>query len=277
MKKLHNRHLIRKNVLSKRRKNRRENIIANGDKPKNELMWRKMEIRFSLFALIISLLTFAWTIYQDYKNNQEEIVINSFNPTLDTNVSFKKIELPKSPYIVTMRIGILLTNTNEKTVTLTNYRLEQVEKTDFDINSQYPSFYSGMDQGFSDENGTSQDLPFILKKGESKLVYFNTGVLINNNVFEKINEVYKIENERDIPENIVLTYRELLYYLVKAQTDLYGNKIEGNTYKSDEGEIFFHQIIDIEKGDFPIFSLTFKSVNGTYFKHIFYEYKQENF
>ncbi|WP_163539245.1 hypothetical protein [Gracilibacillus sp. YIM 98692] len=277
MKKLHNRRLIRKNVLSNRRKNRRENIIANEATQKKELVWRKMEIRFSLFALIISLLTFSWTLYQDYKNNQEEIVINSFTPTLDTNVSFNKIELPKSPYIVTMRIGILLTNTNEKTVTLTNYRLEQIGKTDLDINFEYPTFYSGMDQGFSDENGTSQDLPFILKKGESKLVYINTGILINNNVFEKINEVYKIENEKDIPENIELTYRELSYYLVKAQTDLYGNKIEGDAYKSDEGEKSFHHVIDIDKSDFPIFSITFKSVNGTYFEHIFYEYKHENF
>ncbi|ALC88895.1 hypothetical protein AM500_03080 [Bacillus sp. FJAT-18017] len=277
MKKLHNRRLIRSNFLSKRRKNRRENIIANEGTQKKELVWRKMEIKFSLFALIISLLTFSWTIYQDYKNNQEEIVINSFTSTLDNNVSLNKIELPKSPYIVTMRVGILLTNTNEKTVTLTNYKLEQIGETNLDIDFKYPTFYSGMDQGFSDENGTSQDLPFILKKGESKLVYINTGILINNNVFEKINKVYKIENGIDIPENIELTNRELSYYLVKAQTDLYGNKIEGDTYKSDEGEKFFHHVIDIDKSDFPIFSITFKSVNGTYFEHIFYEYKHENF
>lgn len=114
---------------------------------------------------MISLLTFGWTLYQDYKNNQEEIVINSFTPTFDSNVSFNKIEFPKSPYIVTMRVGILLTNTNEKTVTLTDYRLEQIAKTDLDINFEYPTSYSGMNKGFSDENGTSQDLPFILKKG----------------------------------------------------------------------------------------------------------------
>lgn len=236
-----------------------------------------MEIWFSLFALIISLLTFAWTIYQDYKNNQEEIVINSFTPSLDTNVSFNKIALPKSPYLVTIRIGILLTNTSEKTVTLTNYRFEQIADTDLDVNFKYPIFYSGMDQGFSDENGTSQGLPFILKEGESKLVYINTGILINKNVFEKINEVYKIENGKDTPQNIEFTYEELLYYLVKAQTDLYGNKIEGDTYKNDKGEISFHHVIDIEKSDFPIFSLTFKSVNGTYFEHVFYEYKHESF
>lgn len=277
MKKLHNRRLIRKNILSKRRKNRRENIIANEAPQKKELVWRKMEIRFSLFAIIISLLTFSWTIYQEYVNNQEEIVINSFTPTFDTNVSFNKIELPKSPYIVTMRIGILLTNTNEKTVTLTNYRFEQIGKIDLDINFKYPTSYSGMDQGFSDENGTSQELPFILKEGESKLVYINTGILINNNVFEKINEVYKIENEKDILENRELTYSELSYYLVKAQTDLYGNKIEGDTFKSEEGEKSFHKVIDIDKSDFPIFSIIFKSVNGTYFEHIFYEYKHENF
>lgn len=277
MKKLHNRRLIRKNVLSKRRKNRRENIIAYEATEKKELVWRKMEIRFSLFAIIISLLTFSWTIYQDYVNNQEEIVMNSFTPTFDTNVYFNKTELPKSPYIVTMRIGILLTNTNEKTVTLTNYRFEQIGKIDLDINFKYPTFYSGMDQGFSDENGNSQELPFILKEGESKLVYINTGILINNNVFEKINKVYKIENEKDILENRELTYRELTYYLVKAQTDLYGNKIEGDTFISEEGEKSFHQVIDIDKSDFPIFSIIFKSVNGTYFEHIFYEYKHENF
>jgi len=277
MKKLHNRRLIIKSVLSKRRKNRREDIIVNEATRKKELVWRKMEIRFSLFALLISLLTFTWTLYQDYINNQEEIVINSFTPTLDTNVSFKKMEFPKSPYIVTLRIGILLTNTNEKTVTLTNYRMDQIAKTDLDINFKYPTHYSGMDQGFSGENGSSEDLPFILKKGESKLIYINTGILINNNVFKKINEVYKLDNKKDIPENIELTYKELIYYLVKAQTDLYGNKLEGNTYKSDEGEIFFHHVIDIDKSDFPIFSVTFKSVNGTYFEHIFYEYQHENF
>ncbi|WHX25023.1 hypothetical protein QNH47_12685 [Virgibacillus halodenitrificans] len=277
MKRLHNRRLIRKNVLSKRRINRRKNILANESAQKNELVWRKREIRFSLIAIIISMITFSWTLYQDYKNNQEEIIINSYTPTSDTNVSVNKIGLPKSPYIVTMRIGILLTNTNEKTVTLTNYRLEQIAKIDLATNFEYPTFYSGLDQGFSDENGTSQDLPFILKKGESKLVYINTGILINNNVFEKINGVYKKENEKDIPEKIELTYRELLYYLAKAQTDLYGNKTEGETYKIDEEEKLFHHVIDIDKSDFPIFSITFKSVNGTYFEHTFYEYKHENF
>lgn len=34
MKKLHNRRLIRKNVFSKRRKSRKENIIANEDTKK---------------------------------------------------------------------------------------------------------------------------------------------------------------------------------------------------------------------------------------------------
>ncbi len=213
-------------------------------------------------------------IYQDFKKDKEEITINSFTPVNNTNLSFNNFPSGK---LVTLEFGILLSNISDNTISLIDYELEQVAEDSPEKGFSYPIEYSGMNEGFIEADGKITNMPFIIKSGESKLVYIKTGIIIKKDIYLKINDVYKQETGKDLSSVKNLTYGDLKYYMVKVGTDIYGNPIEGEAYQDSLGEKIFYSSIETENILHPIFSLTFKSAKGNYFTHQYSEYKMNNF
>lgn len=244
-----------------------------------ERKWRKVEIWFSLVALILSVLTFSWTIYQDLQKNKEEITINSFEPSPSSKILFDHSLKKKQ---ITLEFGILLSNTSDNTISLIDHRLEQTTPFPLQKGFNYPNDYSGMDDGFFEANGTEISMPFVIKSGESKLVYIKTAVITNDNAYKKINNVYKKETGNDLSAAQKLTYSDLEYYQVKAGTDIYGNKVEGNVIQDSSGGEIYYSSTDTHDpyntdDPHPTFSLTFKSAKGNYFKEEYNQYKMNQF
>jgi len=228
---------------------------------------RKKEIRYSLLAVLISFIGMFYTFYQDYESNKEEIKIHSFNPLLDSRVSFGERHLPNR--LVTLEFGILISNTSDKTISIIDYQLEQVAE-------DHPIGYSGMNQGLSEKNGKEASMPFILQSGESKLVYIKNGFIVPQNAFIKIDEAFKSKNGNSILPSQELTYEELLYYTAIAETDIYGSEIEGEIYTDEKGNSTVFSVSSLNNNH-PIFEITFKTSSGNYFKHQYYENQINNF
>lgn len=257
----------------------KKNRNSNRNKGQNqERKWLK-ENAFSLLAILISVLTFGWTIYQDLEKNKEEITINSFEPSESSKISFS--HGPKKN-LITLEFGILLSNTSDNTISLIDHRLEQTTPFPLQKGFNYPNGYGGMDDGFFEANGTEVSMPFVIKSGESKLVYIKTAVITNDNAYKKINNVYKKETGNDLSSAQKLTYSDLEYYQVKAETDIYGNNVKGNTIQvSSEEKTYYHSTDTHDPYDtddpHPTFLLTFKSAKGNYFKEEYSQYKMNQF
>ncbi|WP_440603288.1 hypothetical protein [Bacillus sp. GB_SG_008] len=256
------------------RKEFKRNFLSEKTEQPQESKWRKNEITYALLAVIISVFTFVWTVYQDFKKDKEEITINSFTPVSNTNLSFSNFFRGK---LITLEFGILLSNTGDNTISLINYELKQVAEDSPEKGFSYPMQYSRMNQGFIEADGKITSMPFIIKSGESRLVYIKTGIIIDENIYLKINDVYKQETGKDLSSVQNFTYEDLQYYTVKAGTDIYGNPIEGKTDQDSSGEKSFSSSMELENALYPIFSLTFKSAKGNYFTHRYSEYKINNF
>lgn len=248
---------------------------GNSNRNKGQKQGRKWlkENGFSLLALILSVLTFSWTIYQDLQKNKEEITVNSFEPSPSSKILFNDGFKKKQ---ITLEFGILLSNTSDNTISLIDHRLEQTTQFPLQKGFIYPNQYRGMDNGFFEANGTKVSMPFVIKSGDSKLVYIKTAVITNNNAYKKINNVYKKETGNDLSSAQKLTYSDLIYYELKAKTDIYGNKVKGNAIQDSSGERTYDYSIDT-RNPHPTFSLTFKSAKGNYFKEEYNEYKINQF
>ncbi|PEU52181.1 hypothetical protein CN395_27890 [Priestia megaterium] len=252
------------------KKNRKSNRNAGQTQ---ERKWPKVEIWFSLIALIVSVFTSGWTIVQDLQKNKEEITINSFEPSPSSKILFNHSFKKKQ---ITLEFGILLSNTSDNTISLIDHRLEQTTPFPLQKGFNYPNEYSGMDDGFFEANGTEISMPFVIKSGESKLVYIKTAVITNDNAYKKINNVYKKETGNDLSSAQNLTYSDLEYYQVKAETDIYGNKVAGNAIQDSSGGEIYYSSTDTHDPH-PTFSLTFKSAKGNYFKEEYNQYKMNQF
>ncbi|PLT32521.1 hypothetical protein [Bacillus sp. V5-8f] len=268
---------MRRRLNRNRIRNRIERNLSNENIVKSqEKKWLGFDRFFSIIAIIISVLTLVWTIYQDFNKNKEEIIINSFTPENNTKLSFENFALGK---LITLDYGILISNTGENTISLVDYKLKQTAEGAPNRDNFYPLDYSGLSQGFNEKNGKATDMPFIIKSGESKLVFIKTGIIVHKRIYEKINSVHKQETGKDLSSVQNLTYSDLKYYEVKAGTDIYGNHVSGQVFQESSGEKSFTSITDITDKDYfqPTFSLTFKSAKGNYFVHLYNEFKPNNF
>ncbi|MDA2207812.1 hypothetical protein PDN36_24525 [Bacillus cereus] len=264
-----------RNKLYRKRLN--VNLPTNDNNKVNEFQEskrRNIEVRLALLAGILSLIGFFWTVYQDYKKDKEEIIINSFSPKMSSKVTFQEKILPGRP-LLTLEFGLLIANTSDKSISIIDYKLEQVSKSSPKNGFSYPILYSGLNQGFTEAGGKEANMPFILKAGESKLVYIKTGIIVPQDVFSKINAAYKMENGKDISPTLELTYEELEFYTIKAQIDINGNKVEGDASKDTQGKMVFISSISTEVRH-PTFEITFKTASGNSFKHKYHEYQSDD-
>lgn len=253
------------------------NLPTNDNNKVNEFQEskrRNIEVRLALLAGILSLIGFFWTVYQDYKKDKEEIIINSFTPKMSSKVTFQEKVLPGSP-LLTLEFGLLIANTSDKSISIIDYKLDQVSKSSTKNGFSYPDLYSGLNQGFTEADGKEANMPFILKAGESKLVYIKTGIIVPQDAFSKINATYKMENGRDISPPLELTYQELQFYTIKAKIDVNGNNIEGDAIKDTQGKIVFNYSTSTEMRH-PTFEITFKTASGNSFMHKYHEYQSDN-
>jgi hypothetical protein len=247
---------------------------STGNKNKRELerTWRRVDVRFSLLAILISVIGVGIQIYQDIRDNTEEINLHSFRPAAKGEEYSFEDGLFGGEKIISLPFEILISNTGKNTVSLINYRLIQRNNTGL----LYPEYHTGMNQGFTDEDEKEIDIPFIILAGESKLVRIHTGIKIKEDIYQKINQVYKVEYGKDITSEDTFTYGELQYYQVKAKTDFYGNKLEGSAFKDTDGEA--GAIVSYPTNmRYPEFWLTFKTASSNYFEIAYHEYRTTEF
>ncbi|PEE73600.1 hypothetical protein COM81_27820 [Priestia megaterium] len=261
------RKIYKRNIKRGSRKRFKKNLRSGTHEQSQEGKWRRKEIMYSLIAVILSITTFIWSVYQDFKKDKEEVIINSFTPVTNTSISFRNFSSYK---LITLEFGILLSNTGDNTISLINYDLQQVAKSQTEKGTIYPVSYSGMNQGFIGTDGQTADIPFIIKSGESKLIYIKTGILVAKDIYVKFNNAYKDKTGKDLASVQDFTYEDLMYYSAKTGVDIYGNKIEGKIYDDSSEEKIFFLSVD-EDAFHPVFSLTFKSAKGNSFNHIYGE------
>lgn len=217
----------------------------------------------SIIAIIISVAALSWTIYQDFKKDQEKMIINSFIPTDSYNIKFNHTNLPTSPGELVLPVKVLLTNSSAKPLTLLDYSLEQ-NSSNLNINNKlrYPSDYLGMNKGFIDENKEPLEFPIVLNEGESKLIILKIGLLIDNKIFQEMDQYYFEKKSIHLAKSTNLVYSNFLEMLSDSKINLYGFKTD--TIIPED----LHYIeIDTKKDSFPRFLIKFKTVNNKLFSH----------
>ncbi|MCW5208490.1 hypothetical protein VU11_07605, partial [Desulfobulbus sp. US2] len=163
--------------------------------------------------------------------------------------------------VIQLPFKMSVTNNGSRTLSLLEYRTFQlIGEGPIEKNKK---FYTGIDGGLFNLNGTEAQMPTSISQGETIAYIVYVGILANKNVI-KILEPY---------QNKTLSRRSMYKILGKNGTDLYGNTID---YQENTDGTFSFGVQGKAKNN-PIFVFQWKTGKGNKFvslggDYIFSEY-----
>lgn len=225
--------------------------------------WRKVEIRYSLLAVLLSICTLIFTVYQDYQSKKEEIIVHSFGIDEKQKVRLVPFEEENSVVIYLMN-RLLLTNTSSQTVSIIDSELEVDENGNGDfLAKSYTNFYT--------RDGEALDMPLILKAGESLEIKVESPVTMAKDTYAEIKASYKVKYNKELDYRELQSFNEIRSAAYLAEIDIYGNKETIKQSISENGNVVLYVNTDkVREEIYPIYKLTFKTVRSNYFE-ILYE------
>jgi hypothetical protein len=209
----------------------------------------------------VSIVALGHTFWQSWKIEKEELIIRIASNVESLPIRIPDINLGKEGQVIQLPFKMSVTNNCSRTLSLLEYRTFQlVGEGPIEENKK---FYSGIDGGLFNLNGTEAKMPTSLSQGETIAYIVYVGILANKNVV-KLLEPFK---------NKTLSRRSMYKVLGRNGTDIYGNKIEYQ--ESTDGTFMFS--VKGQANNNPIFVFQWTTGRGNKFvslggDYIFSEY-----
>lgn len=196
----------------------------------------------NIATVLISLTALFLPFISDEIKSQETMQLYTFQP--DTDYKFRITENEKY-FTVPWQFKVLLVNTSSNVITIVNF-----DSTNAKIKQKAQAGRNLLtDVGFLSDKNEKVELPIILEPGKAITLKNVQMLTLPLESIKPINDAYMIENGQPI-FNQDLTYYELLYYSVRAQQDIFNNKLSGLAIKNETG--IQHVQFDFEGGSkFP--------------------------
>src|SRR6185503_18965182 len=138
-----------------------------------------LSLTISALAFIISAGSLYFSYYTYTQSNKENISV------IATPVTYNYVtHVEPTIGILTTQWVIVISNNGDKTSSIVQYRLFQLNK---DNNR---AWYSDMDQGIFDENGQRISLPIDIESGKSRKIILKLGIWLNTEAEEVLKSTH---------------------------------------------------------------------------------------
>jgi hypothetical protein len=201
-------------------------------------------------AAIITLLTFAYSLYTDYRDKSEaaeNIVVDASRHFADYPSGFVSQGGRSARGILSTYWQLIIANNGTRTVSITSYELSELRNMDFDIS------YTGLDQGIFDENLKRIQLPVSLEAGHSTRLLLRVGILTSTSAYSALLEEFSADSTYSIVE--------IERHLTSKRIDFFGNEVYPLTYGSG-----FHTGSDSRE---QMFEITLRTAKGSVVSDLF--------
>jgi hypothetical protein len=212
--------------------------------------YQKATIMLSVLAIIISLMSFGYTIYTTEQSKREDLSVSTSICHADYKTEIIQQNISSYPAILPTWYECILVNNGDRPVNIVDYELQQVSGSIIS--------YSGMNMGLFDKSGKQIEYPLTLKPHDSCAFHLKVGLLISPKAFEILKRNFTFENKTSM--------YNINSLLAKNGTDLYGNSAEYI------GEDNANGISISANRSEQIFSLTFITSDHKSFTDIFSKY-----
>ena len=208
----------------------------------------------SIFALI-----FSKKAYQ--LSQREDLTVSIHRVQADYETELIKIGLPGYPAVLLTYWECVLTNNNDKSLSILDYAVEQKAE-------DYPARYPHMIRGLFISREKSLKLPLVIEPGKSAKFLLRLGLTIDPKAYEIIDQSFLL-----LPQKTKFLIETLMEHLAEKGIDFYGNSIEPIWDQ--------HQMIGLripfENRKEQFFIITFKTGRGNYFRDAAFWYKARTF
>lgn len=202
-----------------------------------------ISVSLSIIAIIISIISFGYTVQKDNSDNQEIISISNsefgYNDMLNYNMSggFRGKGIVDG-----INYSIIISNNSKQRVSLISYNIfQRTENMRFQ--------YKDMVKEIKDISNQKILFPLSLDAGEAVSLTFEINTLIPSDVNMLLLDKYGVSGK--IPSQDIITY------LGENNCDLFGNEVKYTPF----GDGSYH--IEIDTPSFPAYDLQINTSKGT--------------
>lgn len=208
-----------------------------------KLKQENVSLIISILAIILSIMSFAYTIRKDILDDQERISI--------TDSSFSYNEILSYDMTGGFRGQGVIDGLNY-TITLANNSKQKISLISYDIFQRGQNLhfqYGNMIKGIRDQKNREIEFPLSLDAGEAISLTFEVNTLIPSDINMLLLEKYGTSTE--------ISSQELITYLGENGRDLFGNDVNYISYGDGSYSI------EIDAPSFPSYDLQVSTSKGT--------------
>ncbi|MGA1872019.1 MAG: hypothetical protein ACMUJM_26175 [bacterium] len=215
----------------------------------------------AIVSLAVSIIALGHTFWQSWKQEKEELIIRVAPNVEGFPIKLSSIDLGKEGHVIYLPFKMNVTNSGHKTLSIIEHRIFQlVGEGPIEQNKKY---YTGIDGGLFNLNGTKAKIPITISQGETIAYIVYVGVLVKTDVMETL----KSYNGK------TLSRRTMYKILGRDGMDIYGNTVD---YHENKDGSFSFGVKD-SSSNIPIFVFQWKTGKGNKFvslggDYIFSEY-----
>ena len=197
----------------------------------------------SVIAIIISVVSFGYTVLKDNWDSQERISITNSSFSYNDTLSYDMAGAFRGQGLLDgMNYTVILSNNSKQKVSLVSYDLFQRGN-----NSRFQ--YGNMVEAVRDQKGQEILFPLSIDSGDSIALTFEINTLIPSDVNMLLMQKYGVSGE--IPSEDIRTY------LGENGCDVFGNDVNYTVYGDGS------YIIEIEAPSFPAYDLEIQTSKET--------------
>jgi hypothetical protein len=220
-----------------------------------------ISLLIAIVSLVVAITALGHTFWQSWKYEKEELLIRVAPNVEGFPIKFPSIDHGKDGQVAHLPFKMNVTNSGNRTLSLLEHRIFQlVGEGPIEKNKRY---YSGIDGGLFNLNGTNAKLPASISQGETIAYIVYVGVLVKKGVMDTFKPY----------EGQTLSRRTMYKILGRNGIDIYGNKTE--YHENKDGTFRFG--VKGSTPNTPIFVFQWKTGKGNKFvslggDYIFSEY-----
>lgn len=200
----------------------------------------------SVLAIILSIMSFTYTIYKDKTDSRELLNVISSQNGQNEIIKYNMAGGSRGQGVVSgITYSVIVSNNSKQRVSIVTYDVQQCV-------GERRIYYNNMVESVKDGQGQTVLFPISLDAGEAILLKFEVNTLIPSSVNTLVMEKFGTEAE--------ITYEELQRYLGQYSRDIFGNEIEYTEYGDDTF------LIKMEECEFPLYGLQLITSKGNVFE-----------
>lgn len=203
-------------------------------------------IVLSVLAILISFVSFGYTIYKDTKDSSEQISILNSGFGYDETLLYDTSGYMRGQGIIDgINYSITISNNSKQKVSIVDYEL-------FRQTNELTYSYNNIVKQIKDSDNKPISLPIVLDAGESVLVTYEINTIVPQTVNMLLLEEFGVEGEISIDE--------LRDYLGENSLDIFGNTVEYTKFFDGNYSLV------IDEPNFPVYNLKFLTSKGNWFQ-----------